>query len=325
MSHSEDHPTVVLAEGGAICESELRAAGYTKRGVDRLRRSYGILEWRDRFGGRHYPKWQFDPKWSILPGIQDVLRIFRSRDALYLMSQFIVRRDGGPSLLQLIRWGRANRAAEIARAQVRADAAEPKLSPEWRKELKRRVSEMTDPTRHVIVSCLLGGRAIVYDMENNCYGWGHVPRTSLVKDRGVAQAVARYLARGRKSTDLQVLRVRPGARTVRALDKARPEFGRRPFLPRFSTGPWSPIFVPITPPGSRERMADAMLFALENQDRLLPIIRSAKRRSNAVAALVRRSSMSESEANAALDLRFGFTTKEFVNELRAEVQAAVRR
>jgi hypothetical protein len=325
MSLAEHYPAVVMAEGGALCESELKAVGYTEGELARLRRSYGVLAWRDRFGGRHYPKWQFDPKWRVITGVRDVLRIFRSHDVLYVMTQFIIRRDGQPSLLRLIRWGRANRASELARAQVRADNTEPELSPRWRKELKRRVSEMTDPTRHVIASCLMRSRALVYDLESHCYGLGHVSKTSLVKDRGVALAVARHLGRGQKRTDLQVLRVRPGAKMVRALEKARPAFGRRSFLPKFTTGQSTPIFVPITRAGSRERSADAMLFALENQDRLLPLIRSAGSRSNAVTALTRRCSISQSEANAILDLRFGCTTRETINQLRAELQAAVRR
>jgi hypothetical protein len=323
-SIGEQHPNVVLAKGGSLCESELRVVGYTERGLALLRRSYGILAWRDRFGGRHYPKWQFDPKGRVFCGVRDLLRIFRSRDALYVMTQFIFRRDRQPSLLQLIRWGRANRAADIVRANVRHNEAEPKLSPRWRKELKSRESEMTDPTRHVIASCLMGRRIMVYDLENDCYGWGHVSKTSLVKDRGVAKAVARYLARPRKRTDLQVLRVRPGAKTVRALEKVRPAFGRRSFLPNFTTGQSIPIFVPITRSGGRERLADAMLFALENQERLLPLIRSAKSRSDAITVIVERCSTSLSEANSILDLRFGCTTRGFVNQLRAEVQAAVR-
>jgi hypothetical protein len=166
---------------------------------------------------------------------------------------------------------------------------------------------------------------MVYDLENNCYGWGHVSQSSLVKDRGVAQAVARHLSAGQERTDVQVLRVRSDAKKVRALEKARPAFGRRSFLPKFTTGQPIPIFVPITQPGGRERVADSMLFALENQDRLLPLIRSAKSRSNAVTALVRRCSMSQLEANAILDLRFGHATRESIDELRAEVRAAVRR
>jgi hypothetical protein len=219
---SENHPSVVLAEGGAVCKSQLNAAGYTEKELDRLRHSYEILEWPDRFGGRHYPRWQFDPKLNVLPGVRDVLRIFRSRDVLYVMSQFIVRRNGRPSLLQLIRRRRAKRAAELARAQVRADDAEPEFSPRLRKELARRVSAMTDPTRHVIASSLMGRRVMVYDLENNCYGWGHVSKTSLVKDRGIAQAVAGHLSVGQKRTDVQVLRVKLGAKTVRALEKRAP-------------------------------------------------------------------------------------------------------
>ncbi len=217
--------------------------------LDRLRRSYEILEWPDRFGGRHYPRWQFDPKWRVLSGVRDVLRIFRSRDALYVTSQFILRRNGRPSLLQLIRRRRAKRAAELARTQVHATEVESALTPRWRKEITRRVLEMTDPTRHVIASCLTRRGVMVYDLENNCYGWGHVSNTSLVKDRGVAQAVARHLSAGQKRTDVQVLRVRSGAKTVRALEKARPAFGRRSFLPKFTTGRPTPTFVPITQPG----------------------------------------------------------------------------
>jgi hypothetical protein len=322
---SEHNPTVVLAEGGALCESELRTAGYTKRDLARLRRSYGVLAWRDRFGGRHYPKWQFDPKRRVIPGVRELLRIFRSHDVLYVMTQFVIRRGGQPSLLQLIRRGRVNRAAELGRAQVRADDAQPELSPQCRQELKRRVSEMKDPARHVIASSLMGDRVLVYDMENHCYGWGHVSKTSFVKDRGVAQAIARHLGRRRKRADLQVLRVKSDGKTVRALERARREFGRRSFLPKFTTGEPIPIFVPITRAGGRERVADAMLFALENQDRLLPLIRSTRSRSNAVSALIRRCSVSPSEANAIVDLRFGCTTREIINRLRAEVQAAVRR
>jgi hypothetical protein len=324
-SFAEHHPGTVLAEGGAFCESELKAVGYTDQELARLRRSYGVLAWLDRLGGRHYPKWQFDPKGHVVPGVRDVLRIFRSRDVLYVMSQFIICRSGRASLLELIRRGRANRAVELARAQVRADDAEPALSPPLRKELQRRVSDSADPTRHVIASCLMGTRALVYDLENNCYGWGHVSKTALVKDRGVALAVARYLVRGRKRTDLQVLRVRPTAKMIRALEKARPRFGRRhSFLPKFSTREPIPVFVPITRLGSRERFADVMLFALENQDRLLPIVRSARSRSNAVTALMRQCSITQTEANAIADLRFGSTTREAINEFRAEVRAAVR-
>ena len=72
---AEHHPAAVLAEGGALCESELKAVGFTASQLARLRRSYGVLAWPDRFGGRHYPKWQFDSKWRVVPGVSDVLRI----------------------------------------------------------------------------------------------------------------------------------------------------------------------------------------------------------------------------------------------------------
>jgi len=265
-------------------------------------------------------------KWRVVPGVSDVLRIFRSHDVFYVMSQITMRRNGRPSLLALIRRGRENRAAEFARAQVLADEAEPALSPRLRKELKRRVSDSEDPTRHVIVSGLMGSRALVYDLENNCYGWGHVSRTALVKDRGVALAVARHLDRRRKRrSDLQVLRVRPGAKMIRALDKVRPAFGRRSFLPKFTTRVSIPVFVPITRAATRERFADVMLFALENQDQLLPIIRSAGSRSNAVAALMRQCSITQPEGNTIMDLRFGNTTRDSIKEFRAELRAAVRR
>jgi hypothetical protein len=321
---AEQYAGVVLAEGGAIGEAELRATGYTAGELTRLRRSYGVLAWCDRFGGRHYPKWQFDRKWRVLPGVRDVLRIYRSPDVLYMMTQFMISRVGRISLLRLIRRGESNYAAELAREQVRVDNAEPELSPRWRKELERRSSEMTDTTRHVIASCLMEGRPSVYDLEADWYGWGHVPKGALVKDRGVALAVAQHLARGEKRTDLQVLRVRTGAKTIGALDKARPVHGR-PFLPKFTSAQTVPVFVPITCPGSRERLVDVVLFALENQDRLLPIIRSSKTRSNGIKALIRRCSITQIEANAIVDLRFGCTTRETINQLRAELRAAVRR
>jgi len=94
--------------------------------------------------------------------------------------------------------------------------------------------------------------------------------------------------------------------------------------PRHPTCHWNGLINRITRPGCRERFADAMLFALENQDCLLLLVRSAKSRSNAVKALISRCLLSQSEANAVLDLRFGCTTREFIEHLRAAVRMAAR-
>ena len=170
---------------------------------------------------------------------------------------------------------------------------------------------------------------MVYDPATHFYGIGHVPRTSLVKDKGVAQAVARHLARGRKRTDMQVLRVKPGAKGIRALETVRPQFGsrarRRPFLPRFTMGDSIPTFVPITPAGGRERLVDAILFFLENQDRLLPLVSSARSRTSAVNTLVRRCALSHPEAEAIMDLRLGQAPRESIGIFRAELREAVLR
>ena len=86
-----------------------------------------------------------------------------------------------------------------------------------------------------------------------------------------------------------------------------------------------PTFVPITPAGGRERLVDAILFFLENQDRLLPLVSSARSRTSAVNTLVRRCALSHPEAEAIMDLRLGQAPRESIGIFRAELREAVLR
>ena len=84
-----------MAKGGAWHEPELIRRGYTVEGLAGERKQFGLIAWQDRYGGWHYPKWQFDADGRILPEVRSILRLFRSRDA-------IMRHDVITSLTEVV-------------------------------------------------------------------------------------------------------------------------------------------------------------------------------------------------------------------------------
>lgn len=75
-------------------------------------------------------------------------------------------------------------------------------------ELKRRVHDLDDPVRYVIVSSIFRRWSTVYDVANNVYCHEYIADGCLIKDRKLAQAIAKQLGDNRsRASDLHVLPV----------------------------------------------------------------------------------------------------------------------
>lgn len=109
------------AEGGAWTGAELLARfGLTPAVLHRRRKEHRIVYWRDARHEFHYPRWQFTPTGALLPGLQEVLQLFRSHDEWRVMSYFLGQR---PALdhrrpLDLLREGDTERVLEHARVHA---------------------------------------------------------------------------------------------------------------------------------------------------------------------------------------------------------------
>ncbi len=81
-----------------------------------MRREFKVVYWRAK-GAYRYPKWQFDAAGTLLPGIQDVLQIFKSNDEWRVMRYFLGKRrqldERRP--LDLLREGEIGRVLAHAR------------------------------------------------------------------------------------------------------------------------------------------------------------------------------------------------------------------
>lgn len=81
------------AEGGAPPGAELRKRfGLRLADLRRWRHEYWIVYWQGAKGTFFYPKWQFIDMGTILPGIQEVLQMFQSRDQWHVMRCFLGER-----------------------------------------------------------------------------------------------------------------------------------------------------------------------------------------------------------------------------------------
>ncbi|MSU60243.1 MAG: hypothetical protein EXS35_19080 [Pedosphaera sp.] len=323
MDTPERHPQVVLAKGGAWHEPELIRRRYTSDSLAKARRTFGILAWRDRFGGWHYPKWQFDEDGKVLPQVVEILRLFRSSDVLYVMSQFLFAVAPDKALIELIGSGRGDKAVTIATKRVREISAEPKLSRKQLDELRLRMNELRDPARYVVVSSLLPGWAMVYDVANNVYCHQHVSEGCLIKDRTLADAIAQQLGTGRRNSDLHVLSVRKTKAGYRALENLPARRSGKPWRPRFRVSRAMPVFVPITASGTRESFVDAMVFAAQHREELLRLFAQCPDRKFARAQLVKKCRVSPQQAEAILEMRLHMMTRKSVEELVDELRAAV--
>lgn len=79
-------------------------------------------------------------------------------------------------------------------------AEDDELSPEFVKELRRRIADTRDPVRYVIYSDMTGSDAwrLWLDVSSDTYGMS-IDQATLFKRKPVAQAVAKANASGRKN------------------------------------------------------------------------------------------------------------------------------
>ena len=186
----ETHPELKTAEGGAWSTREMLTKGIAIGDLTRRRRRFQVAYWRDRFGGFHYPKWQFDRSMKVRPEVAEILAVFRTHDTMRVLSWFVQPvTPGRKSLLDLIRAGRGDRAVAIVRQEEERNARVPPLSKAAIAELDRRVKDLDDPTRYVIASAWTRKHVAFYDIEQSVYVGGEIRPACLFRRRADAEAV----------------------------------------------------------------------------------------------------------------------------------------
>jgi hypothetical protein len=97
------------------------------------------------------------------------------------------------------------------------------LSPEWRREIARRVADADNPVRYVVFSDIGGtGRWRLWlDVSTDSYGMS-VDQATLFKREHVARAVAKVYSEGR-SNDLLVAKITTKSGRRRVLKYDRPD------------------------------------------------------------------------------------------------------
>jgi predicted XRE-type DNA-binding protein len=88
-------------------------------------------------------------------------------------------------------------------------------------ELERRVKDIDDPTRWVVVSTILPRTFLAYVPSSGMFVGDEIPGAALFKRKAEAEAVLRVLEgrRSKKSRDLQVLEVKQTKQGVRVVQK----------------------------------------------------------------------------------------------------------
>lgn len=100
----------------------------------------------------------------------------------------------------------------------------PPLSAKEIAELKRRIADLHDPTRYVIVSPFSRRFCLYYVPESGNYIMNEIPVEALFKLKSAAQALAQVLERGRPKRarkSLQVVAVKKTEGGVRFLEEVR--------------------------------------------------------------------------------------------------------
>ena len=114
--------TMQQEEGGSWTGEDLRKQWQlTAATLHKRRKEHRIIYWRDPQNDFHYPKWQFTDSGALMPGIQDVLQIFKSEDEWRVMRYFLGERDQleGKRPLDLLRDGQI--AKVVAHARLHTD------------------------------------------------------------------------------------------------------------------------------------------------------------------------------------------------------------
>ena len=70
------------------------------------------------------------------------------------------------------------------------------LSPEWIKEIKRRVKDSRDPVRYMLVSEFTRKFILYYDLTSDTYAMNDASRGTLFKRREAAESVKTLLGKG---------------------------------------------------------------------------------------------------------------------------------
>jgi hypothetical protein len=73
---------------------------------------------------------------------------------------------------------------------------DPQLSPEWIRELKRRVKDSRDPMRYVLVSEFSRKFILYYDVSTDTFAMNIPSRGTLFKRREIAESVKDHLGQG---------------------------------------------------------------------------------------------------------------------------------
>ena len=110
-----------LKDDGAWTEVELVANfGFTSAELQKRREGYRIISWRDAENRFFYPKWQFNETGQLIPGVENILRLFRSHDEWRVMSYFLGSRKqlDVSSPLDLIRKGKLKRVIDHAKLHL---------------------------------------------------------------------------------------------------------------------------------------------------------------------------------------------------------------
>jgi hypothetical protein len=102
---------------------------------------------------------------------------------------------GGPS--QQERKSRVPSARISGRIAPKEDVDDdPRLSPEWIRELKRRLKNSRDPARYVLVSEFTRKFILYYNVTSDTYAMNDASRGTLFKRREVAESVRSHLGKG---------------------------------------------------------------------------------------------------------------------------------
>ena len=108
----------------------------------------------------------------------------------------------------------------------------PPLSKGQVAELQRRVADMKDPKRFVIVSFFVPNFSLFYCPADGVFAMNEIPEAALFKRKTEALAVARAMNRRRRkrARELQVIQVKKTKRAVRILEEVN--VGGRTWKPK---------------------------------------------------------------------------------------------
>jgi hypothetical protein len=94
------------------------------------------------------------------------------------------------------RKGRVSPAKISGRTALKQDVEDDQLSPEWIRELKRRVRDSRDPVRYMLVSEFTRKFILYYNVTSDTYAMNDASRGTLFKRREVAESVKAHLGKG---------------------------------------------------------------------------------------------------------------------------------